>query len=195
MWLRNRAKSAALLTLFLIGCPALSLGAPNQNQCNDRRVQEAMKPELSPESAQKECARSLEAEATYGFVKIKNRSGKELEPMHCCAAIHILAHEQTERFLEEKRKVCGQAKTTIPADCSALSCVENVERIYERQEEENERLADLANEIQRVGNECRPVFKKVQSVVHRQRGEIRTEIARRPEMEAAIRSESTMRVR
>lgn len=195
MLLRHIAKSAALLAALLIGCPAPSLGAPSQNQCNDQRLKEAMKPELSPENAQRECARSLEAEATYGFIRIKNRAGKELEPMHCCAAIRILANEQTERFLEEKRKVCGQAKATIPQDCSALSCVESVERIYEQQEADNEKLADLAKEIQRVGNECRPVLEKVQSSVLRQQGEIRAEISRRPGSEATIRSAATMRVR
>lgn len=195
MRLRDRAKSAALLTVLLIGSPAPSLAGTSQIQCSDRRLQEAMKPELSPASAQRECVRSMTAEAAYGFIRIKNRAGQELEPMHCCAAIRILANEQAERFLEEKRKVCGQAKATIPMDCSALSCVESVERIYEQQEMDNEKLADLAKEIQRVGNECRPVLEKVQSKVLVQQREIRAEISRRPGAEATIRSAATMRVR
>lgn len=177
-----RKQAAFLLLSFVLSSPVF--GEPS---CEDARLKETFKPELTPQKAELDCRISNNATAPFGLITIKDSEGKELKDLSCCAATRLLAFQGTEKFLEHKRIVCARAQASLPGgNCSGAHCLRTMEQFYEAMEGQNAKLADHAKEARRVGAECRKAFAKMKSMALSQMATIASEVQRAP---AAMRPE------
>lgn len=162
----------------------LAFAAPNASfsaSCDNARLQEMMKPELDVEQAETQCLRSTEAEASFGKISIPNRDRSRQLTVSCCAAAHILVHEEVEGLLERERAVCAQAQRAPSAEsCGAVQCLQEVESFYTKMNSAETGLADYLREMRKAAEPCGPAFERVKQAARNQMAQVHAELNRLP---------------
>jgi hypothetical protein len=150
-----------LLLAALISWAPLAQAA--DANCDDARLKEALKPELNPDTVERDCERSTDLK--FGRITLKDREGQSMT-LSCCAAVRIQAYEGAEAFLEKKRRVCMEMQSAVPSgNCSGAHCLRRMKSFYDRAMRSNGELAAQAREARKIGRECRQAYRQIQARV------------------------------